>query len=188
MLRRQKATMSVVLHFIEQEQVGSDSAARSCACSACGVATKMPATASHYIYYLLHLVCVSVTERDSTSARSYLVTEELALTSGGLLDRRIDGGTVDTARLDRDALPVLARADADAEKLSLGIVDLRAQHVSWQLPEGTKFADALVWSLTLHDAYARRARDSQAHWQSARPTRCTRRSEQHRPAQATRGR
>ena len=186
MLRRQKATMSVVLHFIEQEQVGSDSAARSCACSACGVATKMPATASHYIYYLLHLVCVSVTERDSTSARSYLVTEEL--TSGGLLDRRIDGGTVDTARLDRDALPVLARADADAEKLSLGIVDLRAQHVSWQLPEGTKFADALVWSLTLHDAYARRARDSQAHWQSARPTRCTRRSEQHRPAQATRGR
>jgi hypothetical protein len=44
----------------------------------------------------LGLVGVSVTERDG--ARSCLVTEEL--TSGGLIDRRIDGVTVDTARLD----------------------------------------------------------------------------------------
>jgi hypothetical protein len=90
----------------------------------------------------LGLVGVSVTERDG--ARSCLVTEEL--TSGGLIDRRIDGVTVDTARLDALA------ARADAEELSLGLVDLRAQHVRWQLPEGTKFADALVWSPTLHDA------------------------------------
>ena len=51
-----------------------------------------------------------------------LVTEEL--TSGGLIDRRIDGVTVDTARLD-----VLA-ARADAEKPSLGLVDLRAQRLA----------------------------------------------------------
>ena len=60
----------------------------------------------------------------------------------------IDGVTVDTARLDALA------ARTDAEKLRLGLVDLRAQHVRWQLPEGTKFADALasVWSPTLHNA------------------------------------
>ena len=29
---------------------------------------------------------------------------------------------------------------------------MRLQHVRWQLPEGTTFADALVWSQTLHDA------------------------------------
>jgi len=90
----------------------------------------------------LGLVGVTVTERDGV--RSYLVTEEL--TSGGLLDRRIDGVTVDTARL------AALAARADAEKLRLGLVDLRAQHVRWQLPEGVKFADALVWSPTLHDA------------------------------------
>jgi hypothetical protein len=90
----------------------------------------------------LGLVGVTVTERDG--ARSYVFTEEL--TSGGLVDRRIDNVTVDSARL------AALAARADAEKLRLGLVDLRAQHVRWDLPEGVKFADALVWSPTLHDA------------------------------------
>jgi len=64
------------------------------------------------------LAGVSVTWR--YGARSYLVTAEL--TSGGLLYRRIDGVTVDTVRLDALA------ARADAEKPSLGLVVLRAQH------------------------------------------------------------
>ena len=90
----------------------------------------------------LGLVGVSVTERDG--ARSCLVTEEV--TAGGLIDRRIDGVTVDSTRL------AALAARADVEKLRLGLVDLRAQHARWQLPEGTKFADALIWSPTLHDA------------------------------------
>ena len=90
----------------------------------------------------LGLVGVAVTERDGS--RTYLVTEEF--TPGGLIDRRIDSVTTDTAGL--AALAVRA----DAEKLRLGLVDLRARHIRWQLPEGTKFADALVWSPTLHDA------------------------------------
>ena len=90
----------------------------------------------------LGLVGVAVTERDGS--RTYLVTEEF--TPGGLIDRRIDGVTTDTAGL--AALAVRA----DAEKLRLGLVDLRARHNRWQLPEGTKFADALVWSPTLRNA------------------------------------
>jgi hypothetical protein len=37
-------------------------------------------------------------------------------------------------------------------KLQLGLFDLRAPHQWWPLPAGTKLANALAWSSTLHDA------------------------------------
>ena len=52
---------------------------------------------------------------------------------------------------DREAVAALS-ARVDLESLQLNLYDLRDSQRCWPLPAGTRFADALLWSPTLHDA------------------------------------
>jgi hypothetical protein len=86
------------------------------------------------------LVGIRVVEADGT------LTRVLYHTVGG---RTVT--IVNSQRVSAFAAAALA-ARVNAGKLQLGLFDLRAPHQWWPLPAGTKLANALAWSSTLHDA------------------------------------
>ncbi len=94
---------------------------------------------------------------DIAEARMGLVGIRVVEADGTLtlvLYHTVGGRTVTIVNDQRVSAPTAAALAAriNVGKLQLGLFDLRAPQQWWPLPAGTKLANALAWSSTLHDA------------------------------------